>query len=42
MTLPELTHGQFDLVYNMLSLAIAAMLASFAFFVMARQQLTAK
>jgi bacteriorhodopsin len=42
MTLPELTAGQFDLVYNMLSLAIAAMLASFAFFVMARQQLTTK
>jgi len=42
MSLPELTMGQFDLVYNMLSLAIAAMLASFAFFVMARQQLTAK
>ncbi len=42
MTLPELTAGQFDLVYNLLSLAIAAMLASFAFFVMARQQLTPK
>ena len=43
MTLPsELSFGQFQLVYNMLSLAIAAMLASFAFFVMVRQQLTAK
>jgi len=43
MTLPaELTSGQFHLVYNMLSLAIAAMLGSFAYFVMARQQLTAK
>ena len=40
MTIPaELTSGQFHLVYNMLSLAIASMLASFAFFVMARQQL---
>jgi len=38
----EISAGQFQLVYNMLSLAIAAMVASFAFFVMARQQLTAK
>ena len=42
MSLPELTFGQYQLVYNMLSLAIAAMIASFAFFVMARQQLSAK
>ena len=42
MILPELTFGQFQLVYNMLSLAIAAMAASFAYFVMARQQLTAR
>ena len=43
MNLPtELSSGQFQFVYNMLSLAIASMLASFAFFVMARQQLTAK
>jgi bacteriorhodopsin len=43
MTLPaELSAGQFQLVYNMFSLAIAAMLGSFAYFVMARQQLTAK
>jgi bacteriorhodopsin len=43
MTLPtELTTGQFHLVYNMLSLAIASMLASFAYFVMVQQQLTAK
>ena len=42
MNLPELTFGQFQLVYNMLSLAIAAMAASFAYFVMARQQLTAR
>ena len=40
--MPELSLGQFDLVYNMLSLAIASMLASFAFFVMARQQLAPK
>ena len=38
--MPNLTPGQFNLVYNMLSLAIAAMLASFAFFVLARQQLS--
>ena len=31
MELPELTFGQYQLVYNMLSLAIAAMFASFAF-----------
>jgi bacteriorhodopsin len=42
MELPTLTAGQFSLVYNMLSLAIAAMFASFAFFVMARQQVTAR
>ena len=40
--LPELTFVQFNLVYNMLSLAIAAMLGSFAFFVMARGQVSAK
>jgi bacteriorhodopsin len=38
----SLTQGQFSLVYNMLSLAIAAMFASFAFFVMARQQVSAR
>ena len=42
MTLPELSVGEFSLVYNMLSLAIAAMIGSFAFFVMARQQLAPK
>ena len=42
MTLAELTAGEFSLVYNMLSLAIAAMIGSFAFFVMARQQLAPK
>jgi bacteriorhodopsin len=38
--MPELSPGEFSLVYNMLSLAIAAMLGSFAFFVMARSQLS--
>jgi len=38
--MPELSVSQFSLVYNMLSLAIAAMLASFAFFVMARSQVS--
>jgi len=43
MTLPaELTAGEFQLVYNMLSLAIASMLASFLYFVMVQQQLTAR
>lgn len=38
----ELTFGEYNLVYNMLSFAIAAMLASFAFFVLIRQQLAPK
>jgi bacteriorhodopsin len=42
MDLPTLGFTQYQLVYNMLSLAIAAMGASFAFFVLARQQVTAK
>ena len=42
MSLPTLSPSQFSLVYNMLSLAIAAMFASFAFFVMARQQVSAR
>ncbi|MEC8423598.1 MAG: bacteriorhodopsin, partial [Myxococcota bacterium] len=37
--MPTLSAVEFELVYNMLSLAIAAMLGSFAFFVMCRQQL---
>ncbi len=40
--MPELSSGQYQLVYNMLSLSIAAMLGSFAFFVMARNQLAPK
>jgi bacteriorhodopsin len=40
MNLTELSSGQYQLVYNMLSLAIAAMLASFIFFVQARSQLS--
>jgi bacteriorhodopsin len=42
MELPSISPDQFGLVYNMLSLAIAAMFASFAFFVMAQQQVTAR
>ena len=43
MPLPlELSAGQFQLVYNMLSFAIAAMFASFAYFVLVQKQLTAK
>ena len=40
--MPTLSYGQYLLVSNTLSLAIAAMLASFIFFVMARGQVTAK
>jgi len=42
MTSPDLSSGQFQLVSNMLSLSIAAMFGSFLFFVMSRQQLSAK
>jgi len=38
----QLSGVQFNLVYNMLSLAIAAMLGSFVFFIQARQQLSSK
>lgn len=38
--MPELSFGQYQLVYNMLSFAIASMFGSFAFFIMARQQLS--
>ena len=40
MNIVELSMGQYQLVYNVMSLAIAAMLASFVFFVMAREQLS--
>ena len=40
MTLTELSVGEYQLVYNVISLAVAAMLASFVFFVLARQQLS--
>ncbi len=40
--MPELSAGQFQLVYNVFSLAIAAMLASFVFFILARSQVTPK
>lgn len=43
MSLPQtLTAGEFNLVYNMLSLAIAAMFGSFVFFVIARNQVSLK
>ncbi len=34
--LPELSFGQYWLVFNMLSLTIAGMLAAFVFFLLAR------
>ena len=37
--MPELTSGQFLTVYNVLSLAIAAMISSFAYFVIARREI---
>jgi len=40
MQLVELSVGQYQIVYNVFSLAVAAMLASFVFFVLARQQLS--
>ncbi|MEL6180229.1 MAG: bacteriorhodopsin-like [Myxococcota bacterium] len=40
--MPTLSPAQFQLVYNMLSLSIAAMLGSFAFFILAKNQLTPK
>lgn len=40
--MPTLSFGQYELVYNMLSLAIAAMLASFIFFIVSRSELSAK
>jgi bacteriorhodopsin len=42
MSLPTLSHGEFELVYNMLSLAIAAMFGSFVFFIIARDQVSRK
>ncbi|HAN32040.1 MAG TPA: xanthorhodopsin [Myxococcales bacterium] len=41
-TLPTLSYGEYQLVYNMLSFAIAAMVGSFAFFVLARSQVSAR
>ncbi|CAN5919849.1 bacteriorhodopsin-like [soil metagenome] len=40
MHLVELSMGEYQVVYNLFSLAIAAMLGSFVFFVLARQQLS--
>ncbi len=37
--MPELTPGQYEVVYNMLSLAIACMFASFVFFVLVRNDI---
>ena len=42
MELPALTFGQYQLVYNMLSLALASMFGSLLFFVLARGQVAAK
>ena len=42
LNMPNLSSEQFMLVYNMLSLAIAAMLGSFVFFVIGRNQLAPK
>jgi bacteriorhodopsin len=36
--MPQLTSGEFSLVYNLLSFTIAAMLASFIFFVLSRER----
>lgn len=41
MNLVELSLAQYSLVSNVLSLAVAAMMASFVFFVLSRQELTA-
>ena len=40
MNIVELSIGEYQVVYNLLSLAIAAMLASFVFFILARQNLS--
>jgi bacteriorhodopsin len=40
--MPSLSIGEFSLVYNMLSFALAAMLGSFVFFILAREQVDKK
>jgi len=40
--MPELSLGQFETVYNMLSLAIACMFASFVFFVLGKNRVSAR
>lgn len=40
--MPELTSGQYQVVFNMLSLAIACMFASFVFFVLVRNEVAIK
>ena len=40
--MPELSADQFSLIYNMLSLTIAAMFGTFAFFVLAKENIAVK
>lgn len=40
--MPDLSSGQYQIVFNMLSLAIACMFASFVFFVLIRNEVAAK
>ena len=40
--MPELSADQFSLIYNMLSLTIAAMFGTFAFFVLAKENIDVK
>ncbi|MEO0454725.1 MAG: bacteriorhodopsin, partial [Verrucomicrobiota bacterium] len=40
--MPELSLGQYELVYNMFSLTIASMFASFVFFVLAKNSVSPK
>ena len=41
-SMPELSADQFSLIYNMLSLTIAAMFGTFAFFVLAKENIAVK
>ena len=42
VTMPELSYGQYSLVFNMLSFAVASMFGAFAFFVMSQKLIGAK
>jgi hypothetical protein len=42
MKMPALPIGEFSLVYSMLLFALAAMLGSFVFFILAREQMDQK